>query len=487
MAEQMTQIDNLMQKLSKEIEKRHNTTNAIKRQGKELIIPEYMTPMEASKTLRNYADKMEMETQKEIQIIGHPTDLLFAFQNAMVKTFGNLTGEMNVIQGFFGPMLRPSLSKTIKVGYDKQITVPYGQVSLPSLPQVKIEIAVEEQKKIAQSKLFVWATYAKKYEPLIEMIETAIYDQLQNNPVFKGQAVDSRYEFLNLKGFPLDKIVYSAEEKTQLGASIFRLIKSTEELKKLRVSIKRTVLLHGKFGTGKTLTALLAANVCVANGWTFLNVRPGDDITSALELASKWQPCCVFFEDIDAVTSGGRDEGINRILNTIDGILSKTAQVLVILTTNNVEKIEKAMLRPGRIDAVIEMGNLSKESMVSLIDVYCGKNLVEKINEDELWEAARDYTPSFIAEACARAHLYALDRVDGNSSQVRIKNEDLREALKGLRSQFELMSGAREKEDQPMEKAMEKVVLSAIDSKFGNGEGFVRRDELKSAAFEPRK
>ena len=62
---------------------------------------------------------------------------------------------------------------------------------------------------------------------------------------------------------------------------------------------------------------------------------------------------------------------------------------MTILTTNNVSHIERAMLRPGRIDTVIELGKLDRGSLERLIKAYCGENLAGPINLEVLVGSGR--------------------------------------------------------------------------------------------------
>lgn len=461
-------IEGLMKNVAAELEKMHNTASAIKRDGLQIVIPEHMTVPDVITALDRWNKSMEMVTEKNIEIKGHESDMLNAFYSGMKKTFGNLAGDQQIINTFFGTYVKPGQSKSIDVDYGKTISVPFGKVTVPGLP---IEIVIDSEVNngnVMESKLTIYCKYKKKYEPLVEILEKAVRDELKNDSIFKGKAIDSRFNFVNLKGFPLDKIVYSDDERTQLQANILRLIKNTSDMKRLKVALKRTILLHGRYGTGKTLTALLCGNICVENGWTFINVLPGDSIEASVEVAKRYQPALVFFEDIDSVTSGGRDSGVNKILNTVDGLLSKNSQVMSILTTNHVDKIEKAMLRPGRIDAVIEMGCLTADSVGNLVAVYCGASMSEKIDKDMLWKAAEGYTPSFIAEACQRATLYALERVNGNVDSLNITNKDVLDALKGLRSQFNLMVGEVEKVAPQVDTAIAGIVDKVVDKAMKN-------------------
>lgn len=356
--------------------------------------------------------------------------------------------------------------------------VPMGRVRIPGLP-IKMQIGVRESKKEPLgSELMIKVEYKQKYEPLVLKIREAIEYELKNDSIFKGKAITSDFEFIDLTAFDTGKIVYSKKTQLELETHIFGAIKNVKKLELNGMQIRRSILLHGAFGTGKTLTALVAAKVCEDNDWTFLNVLPGESITTAMQFAQKYQPALVFFEDIDQATPHGRTGDVNAILNAIDGFLSKRSKVMTILTTNHTENIEKAMLRPGRIDAVIEMGDIDDLVMQKMIESYCPNMLLGEMNLTKLLDAAQGYTPSFISEACHRSALYAIHRSEGNGNHPQVSSEDIENSLLGLRSQFELMMmGSGVKEPKDIESTISKIVDKRV-STIGDETSSVLRDML---------
>jgi len=463
-----------MEKLATELEKQHSAGNSIKREGTQLIIPTYMNDADAIEVLKKRIKEMDEPQKKVIQIKGHPADCLWNFAHAMQETFGHVLGESMTVFTFFGEMTVPGETRTIKTSYTEQETVPYGNIVIPGLP-VKLRVGFEDENKVPNTLLII-AEYPKKFQSIVEEIERRTLDRMKAHSIFRGKAINSRWEFINLNGFPLHRIAYAEVERAALHANVFRLLESTEAVEKMGVPLKRTVLLHGRFGTGKTLTALKTANLAVKNGWTFINVLPGDDIVKALELAKLYTPCVVFFEDIDHVTNQGRDTNLNQILNTVDGLLSKSSKVMVILTTNHVDQIEQAMMRPGRIDKVIELGNIDRQMIDHLIRGYVGNALKGELDLEALMEASSGYTPAFVAEGCNSALLYALDRTGGASTEIR--SEDIVQALKGLRSQFELMTAPKGRA-VTLDDHFKMLVAGAITEKAA-GKGVVTLAKLKA-------
>jgi len=239
---------------------------------------------------------------------------------------------------------------------------------------------------------------------------------------------------------------------------------SAKSCEKLGIGLKRTVLLSGRYGTGKTLTALLTASIAVQYGWTFIQVLPGDNIDEAFNVAVAHEPAVVFFEDVDSAAgaNGQRNERINTILNTLDGMLAKSAKVVTVLTTNHVGEIERAMLRPGRIDKIIDLGKVDAESIVRMIRGYIGDRLSGELDGDKLMSVADGYTPAFVSEACQQALLYSLDRTDGKVNGQMIEEQDIVRALVGLRAQFELMSSSHVVRQDSISSAFESMVKTSV-------------------------
>lgn len=72
--------------------------------------------------------------------------------------------------------------------------------------------------------------------------------------------------------------------------------------------------------------------------------------------------------------------GMATILNTLDGLLSATGSI-IIATTNNIEKLDSALLRPGRIDKIIEIDNLTTKDTVNIVCRYFEVDVAKDIED----------------------------------------------------------------------------------------------------------
>lgn len=134
------------------------------------------------------------------------------------------------------------------------------------------------------------------------------------------------------------------------------------------VPYRRGYLLYGPPGTGKTsftqaIAGLMNFNICYLN---LSGDRLDDDsLNRALNEAPAHS--IILLEDIDgifvereAVNSGsqGRRVTFSGLLNALDGVRSQEGRILF-MTTNHREKLDPALLRPGRCDVQVELKNAS--------------------------------------------------------------------------------------------------------------------------------
>ncbi|XP_034238125.1 mitochondrial chaperone BCS1 isoform X2 [Thrips palmi] len=142
------------------------------------------------------------------------------------------------------------------------------------------------------------------------------------------------------------------------------------------IPYRRGYLLHGPPGCGKSsfITALaseLDLSICVLN----LSERSLTDDRLNHLLAVAPQQSIILLEDIDAAFVSRADsekvatayEGLNRVtlsglLNCLDGVASTEARI-VFMTTNHIERLDKALVRPGRVDMKEKIGHCSSDQL----------------------------------------------------------------------------------------------------------------------------
>lgn len=408
--------------------------------GTQIILPETMDLIGAI----TFQMEKVVEDEKEITYRRtynyRPWDGAHATMAALRKAFGMVAQRGTPT--FFGE--KPPELLTIPISPTETAQVPWGGLGVIHMPGLTMYLGSEEHDEFG--KVFtINASGPRKYRHEMEGIFTLIAEELRLHSIYRGKAFDGQTtpQFLDLNGVDPAQVIYADEVRTQLEANLWALIRHSEQMEAMGEALKRAVLLEGPYGCGKTLAAYLTAQIAQKHGWTFILCRPGrDDLFSVMATARLYEPAVVFMEDLDGVAQA-EDDHVRKLLDIFDGIKAKGTRILMVLTTNHVENIHRGMMRPGRLDAVIHIGELDAAGIRKLIEVTVDPALLAPSID---WKAVTDsmtgYLPAFCREAIGRAKRYNLARNGGHLTPL--GTDDFVNAATGLRPQLELMEGAKE-------------------------------------------
>jgi len=225
-------------------------------------------------------------------------------------------------------------------------------------------------------------------------------------------------------------------------------LKHPEVLRRLGVAPHRGVLLYGPPGCGKTLLARAVAHESEAS---FLPV-------SGPELITKWhgeseeklralfveagrrQPAIVFFDEIDAVAqSRSADESLRldsrftaQLLTLMDGIRD-LGRVLVLAATNRLDLLDKALLRPGRFDRLVEIARPDRAGCLKILSLHAGRlPLAESVDLTALARKLDGSTGADIACLAREAAYACLRRTFGLPDLLRESAALPEDKLRGL-------------------------------------------------------
>jgi transitional endoplasmic reticulum ATPase len=139
---------------------------------------------------------------------------------------------------------------------------------------------------------------------------------------------------------------------------------------------------------------------------------------------------------------GERDVAMDDILNVIDGIDTKSANIITVLTTNNLDGIHAAMLRPGRLDAVINVLPPDDVAVQKLLRSYGGDTIAADADLTRVGHILAGAIPAVIAEVIKRAKLSQLKLNKPGDPVLEITALALEDAAETMNFQQELLDAA---------------------------------------------
>ena len=220
------------------------------------------------------------------------------------------------------------------------------------------------------------------------------------------------------------------------------------------VKAPKGILLHGPPGTGKTLIAKAVAKMTSSNfisvkGPEILSKWVGESEKGVREIFRKARqaaPCIIFLDEIDSLVphrssgSGSHvtENVVSQILTEIDG-LEELNNVLVMGATNRLDMIDEALLRPGRLDSIIEVPNPDRAGREQIFKIHTKrKPLADDVSISKLVDMTDGFSGAEIAATCNAAASAALKRhIHGNGSdldKLKVTQEDLSASIDQHRS-----------------------------------------------------
>ena len=232
-------------------------------------------------------------------------------------------------------------------------------------------------------------------------------------------------------------------------------LKNPKKFEDLGAKIPKGALLCGPPGTGKTLLAKACAGEAqvpffVTSGSEFIEMYAGVGAARVRDLfrkAKEKSPCIIFIDEIDAIGkhrskmgfNDEREATLNQIFVEMDGFKSD-ANIVVFAATNQKDSLDKALIRPGRFDRIIEISLPSLEERESILNVHLKKlNIKEEKKEvaKKLAALTMGMSGAELASICNEAAILAARH---NKKNVEI--EDFYEAfdrvLAGLKRKLPL-------------------------------------------------
>jgi len=247
----------------------------------------------------------------------------------------------------------------------------------------------------------------------------------------------------------------------QMKKELFEILEIQFKYSNLMAQMKippvRGILLYGPPGVGKTMMAKALANtlgvkLIMLSGAEILYKGYEGAVAAVKEVfnrARENKPAIILLDEIDAIAprrEAYKSEGnkvVNQLLTEMDGIRT-LRDVVVIATTNRIEDVDPALLRPGRFDKVVFMPLPNRDERRDIFEKYLGKETCSKVNCDALAALTEGYSGADLASVTREAKLKVLKEMIRGNVNRELTYEDLLDAIAMVKPSVQIEGKSKE-------------------------------------------
>jgi cell division protease FtsH len=216
------------------------------------------------------------------------------------------------------------------------------------------------------------------------------------------------------------------EAKNELR-EVVEFLREPKQFSRLGAKVPRGILLHGPPGTGKTLLAKAVAHESRAQFFSqsassFVEMFAGLGAARIRRLfreARKAEPAIIFIDELDAVgarrgtdNNSEREQTLNQLLVEMDGFSSAAGgRVVVMAASNLLDKLDPALLRPGRFDRQVFVSPPDVKGRERILRVHtANKPLRDDVDLHVVAQQTSGLTGADLANICNEAAIFCARR-----------------------------------------------------------------------------
>jgi cell division protease FtsH len=215
--------------------------------------------------------------------------------------------------------------------------------------------------------------------------------------------------------------VAGVEEAKEELREVVEFLREPKRFRRLGAKVPKGILLHGPPGTGKTLLAKAVAKESNAKFFaqsasSFVEMFAGLGAARIRRLfreARKARPAIVFIDELDAVgatrgndISGEKDQTLNQLLVEMDGFAGSD-DLVVIAASNLLDKLDPALLRPGRFDRQIFVPPPDLKGREEILTVHSRNKPLHEVDLELVARQTSGLTGADLANICNEAAIFA--------------------------------------------------------------------------------
>ncbi|MFW5924134.1 MAG: proteasome-activating nucleotidase Pan1 [archaeon] len=341
--------------------------------------------------------------------------------------------------------------------------------------QQKLERLTHENKKLKQSPLFVATVQEVTDEGVIikqhgnnQEAITEVTDEMReqiepdsrvavNNSLSIVKPLDDetdvRARVMQVEESP--DVTYQdigglEEQMQEVRETVEMPLETPEMFDEVGIEPPSGVLLHGPPGTGKTMLAKAVANQTDA---TFIKMAGSELVHKFIgegaklvrdlfQVARDKEPAVIFIDEIDAIASKRTDSKTSgdaevqrtmmQLLSEMDGF-EERGEIRIIAATNRFDMLDRAILRPGRFDRLIEVPKPNEEGREIIFKIHTrNMNVADDVDFEALAGETVDASGADIKAICTEAGMFAI-----RDDRTEIHMSDFRDAWDKIRAENE--------------------------------------------------